>query len=203
MAELEHITDEYPIPETTCRVENTINKSRFIATISRARTCEEAGSLIEAIKKRFSDANHNCWAYVAGPPGDSLHAGMSDDGEPRGTAGRPMLNTLLHSDVGEAVIVVTRYFGGVKLGTGGLVRAYTTSAQQALASVPLVVKTITSRVEMVLDYGAIAPIRRLAASCGAVLVEEKYGSGVEFVFEVPKHLAGRFVSEAAAFATLR
>src|SRR5690625_3641612 len=126
----------YPIPARTHRVEQEIQRSRFITTVAHAPTIEEARAFIDSIREEFPDATHNCWAFAAGPPGDTAAIGMSDDGEPHGTAGRPMLTALLHGGVGEIAAVVTRYFGGTKLGTGGLVRAYTSSVQQALESLP-------------------------------------------------------------------
>ena len=114
----------YKIPATLHRTEEKIKRSRFIATVAHASTEKDVKTFISMIKKEFPDATHNCWAYVAGPPGDTARVGMSDDGEPHGTAGKPILTVLLHSEIGEIVAVVTRYFGGTKLGKGGLVRAY-------------------------------------------------------------------------------
>ncbi len=113
------------------------------------------------VSAEFADANHNCWAYVVGPPGSTREIGMSDDGEPHGTAGRPMLNVLLHSGVGDMVAVVTRYFGGVLLGTGGLVKAYSGGVQLALASLPVVERVPRADLTVVLDYSAITPLQRL------------------------------------------
>ena len=106
------------------RAEETVRRSRFIVTMARVSSPEEAKAFIERIREEHAGATHNCWAYNAGAPGDTAQVGASDDGEPKGTAGRPMLAALLHSDVGEVAAVVTRYFGGILLGTGGLVRAY-------------------------------------------------------------------------------
>ena len=122
----------YPVPAAAHRVEQEISRSRFITTIGRAPTVEEAQAFIRAVADEFRGATHNCWAYVVGPPGDTGRIGMSDAGEPHGTAGRPMLNALLHAPVGDVVAVVTRYYGGTKLGTGGLVRAYSSTLQLAL-----------------------------------------------------------------------
>ena len=106
----------YPIPASLHRVEQEIERSRFITTVAPAPTVEEAKAFIARIREEFPDANHNCWAYVVGPPGSTGMAGMSDDGEPHGTAGRPMLTALLHGNVGDVAVVVTRYFGGTLLG---------------------------------------------------------------------------------------
>ena len=111
-------------PEDLHRCEEIVRRSRFIVSLAHTPTPEAAKSFIERIKQEFPDATHNCWAYAAGAPGQTSKVGYSDDGEPHGTAGRPMLTMLLHGGVGELSAVVTRYFGGIKLGTGGLVRAY-------------------------------------------------------------------------------
>ena len=93
----------YVIPADTHRVQETIHRSRFITTVAHAPESDIAQEFVRQMRDEFSDATHNCWAFVAGPPGSTTHIGMSDDGEPHGTAGRPMLTTLLHSDVGEIV----------------------------------------------------------------------------------------------------
>ena len=101
----------YPIPAETCRVAEEIKRSRFITTVAYTPTPEDARAFIDRVRAEFPDAGHNCWAYVAGPPGSTLTVGMSDDGEPRGTAGKPMLSVLLNSGVGDLAAVVTRYWG--------------------------------------------------------------------------------------------
>ena len=107
----------YPVPAAgTHRSEETIGKSRFVASIGRAGSPGEAKAFIEAVRAELPSATHHCWAYNAGPPGDTAHVGLSDAGEPRGSAGRPILDVLSNSGVGEITAVVTRYFGGVKLG---------------------------------------------------------------------------------------
>src|SRR5690606_17190774 len=126
----------YPIPAATHRTEQTIQRSRFIATLAHAPTVDAARARIDDVRAGFPDATHNCWAFLAGPPGSTAHVGFSDAGEPHGTAGRPMLDVLLHSGIGEVAAVVTRYYGGVKLGKGGLVRAYGGAVQHALATLP-------------------------------------------------------------------
>ena len=114
--------DGYPIPAGEIRVEEEIKHSRFITSLAPAQSAEAARAFIERVRAEFPDATHNCWAYAAGPPGSTLHTGMSDDGEPGGNAGRPMLTVLRNSGAGDVAAVVTRYFGGVKLGRGGLAR---------------------------------------------------------------------------------
>ncbi|NCW45442.1 MAG: YigZ family protein, partial [Gemmatimonadaceae bacterium] len=110
----------YQVPRERHRVEQVIDRSRFICTVERVQSVEEAQAFVRAMNAEFADATHNCWAYVVGAPGSTDRIGMSDDGEPHGTAGRPMLTVLQHCGVGEIAAVVTRYYGGTKLGTGGL-----------------------------------------------------------------------------------
>ena len=176
----------YNIPEKRCRTETTINRSRFITTVAHALTEVDAKSFILTIKNEFPDAAHHCWAYVAGPPGDAARMGMSDDGEPHGTAGKPILAVLLHAGVGEIVAVVTRYFGGVKLGKGGLVRAYSGSVKNALAGLPVLEKRDVIALTLVLDYSKTAAVRQMVASFDSEIVGEKYEADVSFKIELPK-----------------
>ena len=178
--------DGYRVPAGSHRVEEVIRGSRFITTVDRARTDEEARSRIEEIRTEFADATHNCWAYLAGPPGDTARMGMSDDGEPHGTAGRPMLETLLHGEVGEICAVVTRYYGGTKLGRGGLGRAYAGGVNLALDSLPTTLRVERLRVRVEVDYPAVDPLLRHLGEIGAEKEEEVYGAGVSLVVAVPK-----------------
>jgi len=123
----------YAIPASRHRAEQVIDRSRFICSLASATSPDEAHAFIHEMNVEFPDASHNCWAFVLGPAGSTDRIGMTDDGEPHGTAGRPMLTVLTHSGVGDIAAVVTRYFGGTKLGTGGLVKAYST-ASTCLAS---------------------------------------------------------------------
>lgn len=169
------------------RHEEIIKRSRFITTISHASSAEEANAFIVSIKKEFPDASHNCWAYVAGPPADSARVGMSDDGEPHGTAGKPMLNVLLHSDIGEIVAVVTRYFGGTKLGPGGLVKAYSASVKNALESLALTEKRNIISLTLHFDYSHINALKLIAQSNDAEIIEETYETDVCMIIEVPEN----------------
>ena len=147
---------------------------------------------MDRIRGEFPDATHHCWAYVAGPPGDSASIGMSDAGEPHGTAGRPMLDVLLHSGIGELVAVVTRYYGGVKLGTGGLVKAYGGSVQEALASLPTVRKVVRVAMRIIAGYADVETLRRTLKEYEADVINETYGENVIYVTAVPIDVADRF-----------
>lgn len=182
----------YPIPARTHRVEDVVRRSRFITTVAHAPDSEAAHAFVESIRKEFPDATHNCWAFVAGPPGTSAHVGMSDAGEPHGTAGRPMLSVLLHCGVGEIAVVCTRYFGGVKLGTGGLVRAYTDGVQHALEALATLERVDRALLIVALAYQDVDALQRLVAERGVTVEEQEYGENVRYVLGVP-------ISESEAF----
>ncbi len=181
------LKDRYQIPaDPLFRLEQEIKRSRFIVSLGHADSAEAAREFVGAIRDEFSDATHNCWAYTAGPPGDTARIGCSDDGEPQGTAGRPMLNVLLHSNIGECVAVVTRYFGGVKLGAGGLVRAYSGVTAAAVRRIPLKEKIIPARLRICLPYNYITLLKRLLGRVEACMEEENFGELAEFVVTLPK-----------------
>ena len=161
--------------------------------MAHAATEEEAKTFISAIKHEFPDATHKCWAFVAGPPGDTARVGMSDDGEPHGTAGKPILSVLLHSDIGEIVAVVTRYFGGTKLGTGGLVRAYSGSVKNALAGLAVKEKREVISLTVRLDYSKINGVKQIVESFDSEIIEEKYEADVSFKIELPEQQEDRFI----------
>ncbi|WP_445619386.1 IMPACT family protein [Kushneria sp. Sum13] len=130
----------YPIPclDNAPWLEKSleVQKSRFIARVAHVTTPEQAQQLIDQARLDHPDASHHCSAFIAGPPGEQNAIGFSDDGEPGGTAGRPMYQALEGSGLGQTASVIIRYFGGTKLGTGGLVRAYSKALLQALESLP-------------------------------------------------------------------
>ena len=182
----------YPVPASTHRVEQEISRSRFITTIGRASTVDEAQAFIRAVAAEFGGATHTCWAYVVGPPGDTGRIGMSDAGEPHGTAGRPMLNALLHAPVGDVVAVVTRYYGGTKLGTGGLVRAYGGGVQAALATLPVAERIQYVPLVVTVDYARLAAVQQHCAEHEAEIVEQEFAATVRVTLRVPDGNAGRF-----------
>ncbi len=202
-------TDRYPIPaaalDTPHRVEETIKRSRFVTSVAHAPTVDDARAFVDAVSAEFADASHNCWAYVAGPPGDSARIGLSDDGEPHGTAGRPMLTVLLHSGIGEIVAVVTRYFGGTLLGKGGLVQAYGGGVQLALATLPTVERVPTAELTFVVAYSAVTPLQRALADFEAELLDETYEVDVTYRLRLPLEQVEplrRYVTELTSGAAL-
>ena len=187
--------DGYPIPATEIRVEEEIRNSRFITTLAPADTGEAARAMIERVRAEFPDATHNCWAFAVGPPGSTLNTGASDDGEPGGTAGRPMLTVLLNSGAGDLAAVVTRYFGGVKLGRGGLMRAYGGGVQRALREVDMGRRIERVCLTVTVPYAAVDPLRRGLPSWDAVIESEKFGEDVTLVLVLPRSREQRFRQE--------
>jgi uncharacterized YigZ family protein len=178
-------------------VEETIQRSRFITTVSHAPEPTDAHEFIKQIRDEFPDATHNCWAFAAGPPGSTSHVGLSDDGEPHNTAGKPMLNTLVHSGVGEIVAVCTRYFGGVKLGTGGLSRAYSSGVKLALDTLPTEPKIDRVAVEIVIPYENVTDLHRIMNKMEVLVEAEEYGERVEFRAAVPTEVFDSFSAVVA------
>ncbi|NRF64596.1 YigZ family protein [Vibrio coralliilyticus] len=174
----------YLIPAQLALFEEEIKKSVFITQLAHTPSIEAAKAFVEQVKAQHLDARHNCWGFVAGRPEDSMKWGFSDDGEPSGTAGKPILAQLSGSGVGEITAVVTRYSGGIKLGTGGLVKAYGGGVQQALKSLQTIEKKITTKLLLELDYGFIAIVQALLPQFSAQEVETDYSEQVKMVVEI-------------------
>lgn len=147
-------------------------KSRFLAKIYPVESEEVALEILEKIKKQYWDARHNCYAYVIGKKGEVVRC--SDDGEPSGTAGRPMLEVLQKEEVKNVLAVVTRYFGGVLLGTGGLVRAYTQATQEGLKNAGVCEMALMSVQKIVTDYNAIGKIKYVLGNLNVEILSEEY-----------------------------
>ena len=183
---------QYPVPAAIHRVDEKIRRSHFITTVGPAASVEDARAFIKEVRAEFETANHNCWAYVVGPPGSSGHAGMSDDGEPHGTAGRPMLTVLLHSELGDIVAVVTRFWGGVKLGKGGLVRAYSGGVKFALEALPRVEKMPMSELEVIIGYSEVTLFQRMLPEFEAEILTPTYTDIVHYVLRMPTKRVEQF-----------
>jgi uncharacterized YigZ family protein len=161
------------IPAREARSEIKVINSRFIATAAPAFTVDEAKALIARVKSEFSDATHNVPAYIIGH-GNSIIAHCHDDGEPSGTAGRPALAVLRGSGLGDVVVVVTRYFGGTKLGTGGLVRAYGDAVRSVLAGLPRALKVATHTVVVAIPYSYFERAQRLVAAYAGQMIGQAF-----------------------------
>ncbi len=169
-------------------------KSRFLAACYKIESEEEAVGLIEAAKKKYWDARHNCYAYVLGANNELMR--FSDDGEPSGTAGKPILEVLTARGIHNCLIIVTRYFGGTLLGTGGLVRAYQKSSIDAVDNSILARRTKGSRITISTDYSSAGKLQYAAQQNGWMLTDTIYAADVSLVIEVPMPERGRVVKEA-------
>lgn len=195
--------------ETSCRIllsggsgQIEEKKSVFIANIARADSEEEATAFIETMKKKYWDARHNCSAFVIGERGELTRC--SDDGEPSGTAGRPMLEVLLRENIKNIVVVVTRYFGGTLLGTGGLVRAYTQAVKEGLNDCKIGVLRMGVPLALTTDYNGIGKILYLLSAMGLTPKDSDYGEKVTLQVLVPveeKDRLVRDITEATAGKT--
>lgn len=168
-------------------------KSRFIASTRPVESEEEALAFIEEIRKRYWDARHNCFAYVVGERGELQRC--SDDGEPSQTAGRPMLDVLLGAGIRNVCVVVTRYFGGTLLGTGGLVRAYSGAVQEGLKNSVVLEKRQGSRLVIRTDYNGIGKIQYAAGQMGIPILDTEYTDQVTVRLLVPADQDSLFKSQ--------
>src|SRR5512133_228620 len=167
----------YPIPAKVARAEIMVFNSRFIATAAPAFSVDEARALVARVRTEFPDASHNVPAFLIGY-GASVTAHCTDDGEPTGTAGRPALAVLQGSGLGDVVVVVTRYFGGTKLGTGGLVHAYGEAVKAVLAVLPRAEKIPTHTVMLACEYALFERVRLLVQEHHGEVLDEAFGSDV-------------------------
>jgi len=170
------------IPAQETRVEIKVVNSRFIATIAPVFGVDEAKSFIERIKTEYADASHNVPAFVIGH-GSSVMAHCNDDGEPGGTAGRPALAVLQGSGLGDAAVVVTRYFGGTKLGTGGLVRAYGDAVRAVLDALPRAQKVATHTVMVAIPYHLFERVRLLAEAHSGHILDEAFAADITMTIQ--------------------
>lgn len=181
---------EYLIPAGAGEAEFTEKRSRFLGHVRMVETEDAARDFISEMKRKYYDARHNCWCYsIQGGP-----ERYSDDGEPQGSAGIPMLEVLRRRGVTNAVCVVTRYFGGVLLGTGGLLRAYTKSTADALDAAGLAAVRAWAETELDCTYGQLEKLKSETAAAGGVLEDVVYGSGVTLKVLVPAEEAEAFTA---------
>ncbi len=177
--------DYYQVPAAEACGEMIVKGSRFIASIHRASDITRAEAIIMNIRQEHPRASHTCWAYIAGPP-DTTTKGMSDDGEPKGTAGRPMLALLEGSGIGETVGTVTRYFGGIKLGTGGLMRAYTSTLKETLSSVQLKSIEQMSQTFLTFPYPYCKAIEQYLETHHCTIDVRSFATDIVFEVSIPK-----------------
>jgi uncharacterized YigZ family protein len=175
----------YPIAAATTVVETVVLRSRFICYLAPCISTEEARQQVKHYQKKHPQASHHCYAYLSGAPDDSQHYGFSDDGEPSGTAGKPMLTMLQGGGIGEVCAVVVRYFGGTKLGTGGLQRAYGSSVRNALEQLTTKIKIPMVAKRLACQYMQVNDILHLLAQVKGEVISQEYGEHVEFTLSLP------------------
>lgn len=179
------------IPARKCETEFKVSNSTFIATAAPVFSVDEAKAFIQEIRQKYQDASHNVPAYIIGHP-PSVIEHSNDDGEPSGTAGRPALSVLRGSGFGDIAIVITRYFGGTKLGTGGLVRAYSDSVREVLSILPKAQKVTTVTTEFTISYSFYDQIQRLAASHNGKIHDPLFQADIQLAVKFLKEDFGSF-----------
>lgn len=187
--------DCFEVPAFQQRFELEIKRSRFISTFNYVDNRSAGKDFIDSVRKTYPDANHHCWAMIAGAPDDLFGQDQSDDGEPKGTAGKPMLNVLQHSGLGHVVVVVTRYFGGIKLGAGGLVRAYSQSVSAALHDLDTTQKYIQFKWSLKVPYTLYNSLEHQLAATTIQIGDKRFEDVVHVELLVPR-------SEDSALKTL-
>lgn len=175
---------DFSVPAAYLERETQVKKSRFIAGVVPVRSRNQVKEWLEQARKDHPDAHHICWAYQLGRPGSAAEAAMNDDGEPSGTAGRPILSVIQHKDMGDVLVMVVRYFGGVKLGAGGLVRAYAGAAESVLADVERVIQKPLELVYVIMGFADEQPLRHWCEGHDGAILHMEYGSAVMATVEV-------------------
>jgi uncharacterized YigZ family protein len=175
----------YPIPKGTTRIEYRQSNSRFITTMAPVFTVGEAKSFLQSIRNEMPDATHHVYAYIVGF-GSSVTEGMSDDGEPSGTSGPPTLAVLRGSGIGDVIVVITRYFGGTKLGTGGLVTAYSSATKEVIQQAPTEMKVHRIEAALTTPYHHFERIKKLILEFEGIIDNEAFATDVTLNFRLPK-----------------
>ncbi len=186
------MTEKYLSVSGECKTQKIIEKSRFITTLRHVENDEEAKAFIAEISGTYSDATHNCYAYICDKAGNFMR--FSDDGEPQGTAGMPMLEVLKNNSLCETAVVVTRYFGGIKLGAGGLVRAYSGCVAENLAAAQKVLYQTCTELKVTVDYSSADTAARFFGERNANVINTGYLNEVIFTVAVKKEEEQEFVS---------
>lgn len=167
-------------------------KSKFIAHIFYVESSEEAEKYIKQIKKKYNDARHNCFAYAVETDNDGILVKYNDDGEPQGTAGAPILKLILEQGLSNTLVIVTRYFGGILLGTGGLVRAYTEATEKALEQAEIIEKSKGYEAKIQVDYNYVEPLKYYLEKRDIKIIKIEYLEKIEIIIEVLKELSQEF-----------
>lgn len=194
------MSESYPIPAEPITIEEEIKHSRFISFLFHCPSEESLKCALTNIKALYPGANHYCYAFIAGAPDNNVAMGSSDDGEPSGSAGRPMLATLQGAHMGEIGAIVVRYFGGTKLGVGGLVRAYSSGIKQGLTQLQTEIKLIRYPGRLVCDYHQLKDVEHFLQLCEAEVSDKVFTDKVTLTFEMPKATQARFNRELATLS---
>lgn len=185
----------YLIPAQTIIVEQTIKDSRFIALVARASSKEDVASALQTAAHSYPAASHYCYAFIIGKPNQTTHIGMSDAGEPKGTAGKPIFTVLEHSHIGDIVAIVIRYFGGTLLGTGGLSRAYAGVVQDALQQLPTQLKVDMQFISIEIPYTLENTARYLIHEHNGVITASGYQATLTFDVNVPRDQVDNLINK--------
>lgn len=192
------MSEPYLILQKNLSFQEYIKKSRFITYLAHIEGKQQALDYLQSIKVLHKEARHHCWAYIAASPKDSVQMGCSDDGEPKGTAGKPMMSLLQGTNVGELMAVVVRYSGGIKLGTGGLVRAYSNGIQQLVPQMETVEKRFYQQYQIECDYAQMALIENLLATVSGKVVEIEFLQVIKVIVEVDQAFTEQFIEQLNA-----
>lgn len=174
----------YATPKTFHEHTFEIKKSRFIAWAEKVTDRNEAMAFLKRAQTAYPDARHHCWAYQIGNPKSPTNAAMSDDGEPSGTAGKPILNVLQHKDVGDVMVIVIRYFGGIKLGAGGLVRAYSSAAEKVMSTLEIEQHLAVIEKTITVDFSQEQRVRHWLAQHNSSVIAIDYGQKVTMTLSI-------------------
>ena len=175
----------YYTPDGSTQILYEVKKSKFIARIGKAADRAEAMALLAQAKQDYPDARHHCWAYLLGAPSQPQTQAFNDDGEPTGTAGKPILNVLNHGVVGDVMVIVTRYFGGIKLGAGGLVRAYSSATQGAMNILPTKAKIAVFSAQLEMNFSLENKCRHFLKCHHGSVLQQDFSDALQLKIELP------------------
>ena len=192
----------YQTPSAPCEAVYEIKKSEFLAFAYPIDSREQAMGHVADLRARYPDARHHCFGYIIGDPNNTTSAGFDDDGEPNGTAGRPILNVLQHKAIGNCIIIVVRYFGGIKLGAGGLTRAYGTAAQMAGDQMTLTAFVPKSTISITTNFAHEAQVRYLVGAVAGEIVSVDYATDVIIDAQMDAARVDEFVASLGVYVAV-
>ncbi|GIU44888.1 YigZ family protein [Shewanella algidipiscicola] len=194
------LSESYLIPAQRLVIEQEIKHSRFISVLFHCSSEQVLKCVLTNIKAEYPGANHYCYAFIAAEPCNTVTMGSSDDGEPAGSAGRPMLATLQGANIGEIGAIVVRYFGGTKLGVGGLMRAYSAGIKQGLAQLETELKLIRYPGQLVCEYHQLKDVEHFLMRGEGLITDKIFSDKVLVHFEIPKGHQQTFAQELATIS---